>query len=53
VAIQNEIQYAQSFFKNIECQVINVTNRAIEKTAAKIVRKIERTGYLPFPTERI
>jgi len=50
-AIQQEIQYAQSFFRRIGCQIINVTNRAIEETAAEIVRSLERTGCLPFFSE--
>lgn len=50
-AIQREIQYALTFFRKIGCLVINVTNRAIEETAAEIVRNLERAGCLPFLTE--
>jgi hypothetical protein len=50
-AIHQEIPYAQSLFRKIGCLVINVTNRAIEETAAEIVRNLERAGCLPFLAE--
>jgi len=50
-AIEQEIQYAKSLFRKIGCQVINVTNRAIEETAAEIVRSLDRAGCLPFFSE--
>jgi regulator of PEP synthase PpsR (kinase-PPPase family) len=50
-SIREEMQYATSFFREVGCQVINVTNRAIEETAAEIVRRLENAGCLLFLTE--
>lgn len=40
--ILEEMEYAQDIMKRLRCPVINVTNRAIEETAEKVMQYIRR-----------
>lgn len=40
--IRNEIEYAQALFKRLRCPVVDVTNKAIEETAAEILEITQR-----------
>jgi regulator of PEP synthase PpsR (kinase-PPPase family) len=40
--IRQEIEYAQSLFKRLRCPVVDVTNKAIEETAAEILEITQR-----------
>lgn len=40
--IRNEIEYAQNLFRRLRCPVVDVTNKAIEETAAEILEITQR-----------
>ncbi len=39
-----ELEYADTVFRKLECAVVDVTNRAVEETAAKVMHIIARGG---------
>jgi regulator of PEP synthase PpsR (kinase-PPPase family) len=40
IRVEEEIAYAQSLFKELNCPVIDVTDKAIEETAGLIIRML-------------
>ena len=42
--ILEEIEFAESLMKKIGCPIINVSNKAIEETAEKIITYLKRNG---------
>lgn len=40
--IQKEINFAESLYKKLGCQIINVANKSIEETAAIIINSLEK-----------
>lgn len=40
--IEEEIEHANKVFEKLDCHVIDVTHRAIEETATKIIERVER-----------
>ena len=42
--ILEEIDFAESLMKKIGCPIINVSNKAIEETAEKIITYLKRNG---------
>lgn len=44
IKIEEELEYAESVFRRGRFEVLEVTGRAVEETAAEIERRLERTG---------
>lgn len=40
--IQREIEYAHGIFRELGCPVVDVTNRAVEETAAKVLQMLKQ-----------
>lgn len=38
--ISNEVSYSKKIFQELKCEVVDMTNRAVEETAAEIVSKL-------------
>ena len=39
--ISREVEYSKKIFKELKCQVVDMTNRAVEETAVEIVTKLK------------
>ena len=51
--ILEEIEFAESLMKKIGCPIINVSNKAIEETAEKIITYLKRNGMKVYKIEQL
>ncbi|QCT03736.1 hypothetical protein E6C60_3025 [Paenibacillus algicola] len=45
--IEEELQYAHNLFQQLNCPVIDVTDKAIEETAGLIIQSLSQEGSMP------
>ncbi len=43
--IQDELMYAQRLYRELGCEVLDVTDRAVEETAAMVMELVGNPGY--------